>query len=119
MMVRGDRALAPKLFLDLVHDRTEAIHVRDVDDETRGIAQGRAFGFGDQLHVGEGLADTRLVAHNLQVGFRIDAAHAGDVDEVARAGADFQGPVGLIAPSGASVFTPEGDNGNGSAATIG
>jgi hypothetical protein len=38
-----------------VDERTKAEHVGDEDDEPHGIAQDRAFGLGDQLHVQEGL----------------------------------------------------------------
>src|ERR1700693_5058302 len=76
---------APQLFLDLVHERTEAIHVRDIDDEANHITQRCSFGFGDQLHIEESLTDASLVALDLQVRFRVDTAHSGDEDEVARA----------------------------------
>src|ERR1700678_4222178 len=82
---RRIRPLPPKLFLDLVYDRAEAIHVRDVDHETCRIAQGRALGFGNQLHICKSLTYARFVALDLEIGFRVDATHAGDVDEVTRA----------------------------------
>jgi hypothetical protein len=52
---RRIRALTPQFCLHLVDERTKAEHVGDEDDESHGIAQGRAFGLGDQLHVQEGL----------------------------------------------------------------
>jgi hypothetical protein len=62
-------------------------HVGRVDDEPHGVAPS----LGDQLHVREGLANARLVALDERVGLRIDAPHARDVDEVARAGAEIPG----------------------------
>src|SRR5882724_5202357 len=76
---------APQLLLDLVHDRTEAIHVRDIDDEADRITQRRSFGFGNHLHIEESLTNASLVTLDLQVRFRIDTAHSGDEDEIARA----------------------------------
>src|SRR6201992_4131598 len=75
----------PQLFLDFVHERTEAVHVRDIDDEANRITQRCSFGFGNQLHIEESLTDASLVTLDLQVRFRIDTAASGDEDEIARA----------------------------------
>src|SRR5207302_6336855 len=80
--------LAPQFLLHLVYDRPESEHVSHIDDDTHAIAQARAFRFGYQLHVEERLPNSRLVALDQIVCLRIDATHAGDVDEIARARAD-------------------------------
>src|SRR5262249_2523802 len=95
-------ALTPKLSLDLIDDRPEAVHIGRIDDEPHGVAKARALGFRNQLHVQKSLADAGFVALDERIGFGVDAAHSSHVDEVA-------GAVGLMAPVGDNVFTPLGE----------
>jgi hypothetical protein len=57
----------------------------DIDDEANRISQRCSLGFGDQLHIEERLTDASLVTLDLQVRFRVDTAHSGYEDEIARA----------------------------------
>src|SRR5262249_23055141 len=84
-------ALAPKLGLDLIDDRPEAVHVGSIDDKPHGVAKARALGFRNQLHVQQSLADAGFVALYERIGFGVDAAHSSHVDEVAGAGPEVPG----------------------------
>src|SRR5690606_10816129 len=64
---------APQLLLNLMNNRSVAVHIGYVHDEAYGIAQCRAFRFGDQLHVQKALADSCLVTLDQRVGFRINS----------------------------------------------
>jgi len=88
---RRIRVAAPQLRLHRVDDRAQARHVGDVNDEPHRVAQRRSFGFGDQFHVEKCPTDARLVARNERAGRRINAAHAGDEDEIPGARADAPG----------------------------
>jgi hypothetical protein len=92
--------------LDLVDDRPEAEHARDVDDEADRILQRRALRLGDQLHVEEGLADAGLATDNEIVARWINAAMPAMNKKSPARVARPQVPVGLMAPAGASVLTP-------------
>src|SRR5215471_1507325 len=82
---------APQLLLHLVNQRAQPRHVGDVDHDTDRIAQRRALGFGDELHVEEGLPDSRLFAGDERIAARLYTAHSGHEHEVARAGAEAEG----------------------------
>lgn len=78
-------AVTPQLGLHPVDDRPEAEHVGDVDDEAHGIFQRRALGLRNRLHVAERLAHARFFASDQCICPGIDAAHAGDVEDIAGA----------------------------------
>src|SRR5215467_3604950 len=92
---RRIRPLAPKLLLHLVHQRSKSKHVGDVDHDAHAVAQARPLRFDDHLHVEKALPDARLLALDEGVGRRVDAAHAGDIDEVTGARAEAPGSGGL------------------------
>lgn len=102
-------ALAPQFRLHLVHDRAEAEHVGDIDDEADGVPQRRTFGFRDQLHVEENLANSGFVAGSQSVGGRINAAHAGDEQEITGSGREVPGAGRLYGSSWPERLDPVGD----------
>ncbi len=61
------------------------MHVGDIDHEPHGVAQRAAGRLDDGLHVLECLANAGLGAIDRHIRRRIDAAHAGDENEVAGA----------------------------------
>ena len=99
---------APQFLLHLVHQRAQPRHVGHIDHEPDGVVQARALRFAQSAPCCESPPDARLVALDQGVGGGVDAAHAGHEHEIAGARADAPGPVGAIAPAGASVVTPFG-----------
>jgi hypothetical protein len=67
------------------------------------------FRLGDQLHVHERLTVPLLVALNQHIGLGIDAAHAGNVDEVAGTCAQVPGAGWCDRPCGDNVLTLFGE----------
>src|SRR5437016_3424518 len=48
---RRVRSFAPKLLLDLVHERAKSKHVGDINDDAHAVAQARSLRLGNHLHV--------------------------------------------------------------------
>lgn len=92
--------MAPQFRLHLVHDRTEAEHVGDIDAEADGVPQ-RRFMLRKAWRTG-------LRRRQSSVGGRINAAHAGDEQEITGTGGEVPGAGRLDGSSSREHLDPSG-----------